>query len=211
MARKVQNDTNDGIVFSTFNNIADHQKIRTHPADKTDTMRTGYWDRETGCPMHCFSIVVCRHPETKRWLAVEETNDRGWWLPGGFVECGGDFPETAIRETQEEAGIDVSLKGILRIENTMDVHGGRQRVIYYAEPVDPLQSPKTTPDKESVGAAWLTVDQLENKKKEPPPAGLRGKELLHWAKYIEAGGTIYPLEILSTEETPVPTVQQRQN
>jgi hypothetical protein len=60
----------------------------------------------------------------------------------------------------------------------------------------------------------LTVDQLEDKKKEPPPAGLRGEELLHWAKYIEAGGTISQLEILeilSTEETPVPTIQRRQH
>lgn len=163
------------------------------------------WDRETGCPLHCFSLVVCRHPETQKWLAVEENKGRGWWLPGGFCECGDDHPATALKETLEESGVEVVLKGLLRVENEMGRHGGRQRVIYYAEPKDPNQaSPKTVPDNESKGAAWLTVDELKAKNKLSPPNGLRGTELLDWATYIEQGGTIYPLAVFATEHTPVP-------
>lgn len=163
------------------------------------------WNRETGCPMHCFSLVVCRHPTTKKWLAVEENKQRGWWLPGGFVECGDNHNSTALKETLEEAGLHVTLQGILRVENDMTRTGGRQRVIFYAQPRDPTQPPKSTPDAESRGAAWLTLDDLRDKAKKSPPEGLRGRELLNWATYIENGGTIYPLSLLSSEHTNVPT------
>ena len=64
--------------------------------------------------MRCFSLVVCRESATSnRWLAVEENKNRGWWLPGGFVECGDDHLSTAIKETLEEAGVKVTLKGVL--------------------------------------------------------------------------------------------------
>ena len=165
------------------------------------------WNRNTGCPTHCFSLVVCRHLiNPKLWSAVEETNNRGWWLPGGFVENNGDdFYTTAIKETKEEAGIDITIKGILRIENSMNKIGGRQRVIFYAEPKD-FQNlePKSIPDKESVCAKWLTIDELTKKFHNNE---LRGIELLHWAKYIENGGAIYPIDILvSSEDTPIPTI-----
>ena len=35
----------------------------------------------------CYSVVVVRHPDG-RWLAVNETNNRGWWLPAGHVDRG---------------------------------------------------------------------------------------------------------------------------
>lgn len=159
--------------------------------------------------MHCFSLVVCRHPTSRRWLAVEENKRRGWWLPGGFVECGDDHYTTAIKETVEEAGIHVELKGILRVENEMTRHGGRQRVIFYAEPSDPQQPPKSEPDSESIRAEWLSLEELREKRHKPPPEGLRGRELLDWATYIERGGTIYPLAILQKETTtvPIPSVE----
>lgn len=37
---------------------------------------------------HGFSVVVCRHPVTKKWLAVDESKGRGWWLPAGHVDRG---------------------------------------------------------------------------------------------------------------------------
>jgi 8-oxo-dGTP pyrophosphatase MutT (NUDIX family) len=111
-----------------------------------------------------------------------------------------------VRETLEEAGVDVILKGILRVENSMGNDGGRQRVIFYAEPKDPNQTPKQTPDKESLGAAWLSLEELKAKKNISPPEGLRGEELLDWGTYIESGGTIYPLDVFATELTPVPDV-----
>lgn len=174
---------------------------------------TYVWNRESGCRLHSFSlVVVCRdglESNPKQWLAVIETQNRGIWLPAGGVEPTDEnhYVTAACRETKEEAGIDVELKGVLRIETTPSRRHGavRQRVIFYAEPVDRNQAPKSVPDKESMGAVWLTLEELKEMHSLPPPRGLRGPELYEWANYIENGGTIYPLDILASEETPVPT------
>jgi len=75
--------------------------------------------------------------------------------------------EAAIRETKEEAGIDVELRGILGIEyDPREGNRGagrgyvRMRVIFYAEPKDPDQLPKSFPDFESAGACWCSEEDL---------------------------------------------------
>lgn len=148
-----------------------------------------------------FSVVVVRQPGTGRWLAVQETQDRGWWLPAGHVDRGQTFIDAAHAETSEEAGIQVVLKGILAVEHSLSSpESARMRVVFYAEPVDPAQKPKAVADSESLGAAWMTVEDLQAKSRAPLPQGLRGRELLHWARYIEAGGPISPIEMLQQEE-----------
>jgi len=79
------------------------------------------------------------------------------------------------------------------------------RVVFYAEPTDPSQPPKSIPDKESELALWVTIEELLKISEEPP--GLRGNELVEWAYYIEAGGVISPLDIFSTESAPIPKVK----
>lgn len=63
---------------------------------------------------------MVQHPDG-RLLAVHESRGRGWWLPAGFVEPGDDLMTAAIRETKEEAGIDVRLQG----SRNSTVTGGR--------------------------------------------------------------------------------------
>jgi 8-oxo-dGTP diphosphatase len=162
------------------------------------------WSRASGCPTHFFSLVVVRHPKTKLFLAVEESRNRGWWLPGGFCEPGDNHEKTALKETMEEAGLEVTLKGILHIECSMRLQGARQRVIYYAEPTDPSKPPKSIPDDESKSARWVSVAELEAMAALPPPAGLRGDELLVWAHYLEKKGPIYPLGVLAMTEGEPP-------
>ena len=79
-----------------------------------------------------FSLVICRHPITGMYLAVDESKDRGWWVPGGGVDNGESFDDGAKRECIEEAGVDIILKGIINITCT----SLKMRVIYYAEPAD---------------------------------------------------------------------------
>jgi len=143
------------------------------------------------------SLVICRNHEGK-WLAVKECGNRGWWLPGGLVDPPENFFQAAIRETQEEAGIDVDLKGILRMEyNIQGDNYQRMKVIFYAEPKDPNQKPKSVPDAESDEARWVTLDELLKLKEGKP--GWRAPELYEWGKYVEEGGDIYPLSILDYE------------
>ena len=41
-----------------------------------------------------FALVICRNFDG-RWLAVNESKDRGWWIPGGGVDKGETFYEAA--------------------------------------------------------------------------------------------------------------------
>jgi len=143
---------------------------------------------------HGFAVVVCRHPATGKFLAVNESKGRGWWLPAGHVDRGQSFVDAAFAESKEEAGININIKGVLAVEHTLQsAIDARMRVIFYAEPSDPNQLPKSTPDEESEGAAWLTLKELEKKSVESPPSGLRGEELLRWGRYVQSGALIAPM------------------
>ncbi|KAL4468849.1 hypothetical protein ABPG72_008776 [Tetrahymena utriculariae] len=140
------------------------------------------------------SLVIARNNQGK-FLAVKENYDQGWWIPGGLVDPPEDFVTAAIRETQEEAGIDIEIKGILRIEQNFKKNA-RYKVVFYGEPKDQNQIPKQIPDSESQEARWVSLKELEELGKQPPY--LRGKELLIFGSYIEKGGPIYPLSIIET-------------
>lgn len=151
---------------------------------------------------HGFAVVVCRNFDG-RWLAVKETKNRGWWLPAGLVDPGESFTQAAHRECQEEAGISIELKGLLRVEHS--VYGpthARIRVIFYAEPTDREQAPKRTADKASEEARWVTLDDLKRLAKGQP--GLRGPELYEWGSFLEQGGAIAPITFLAREDQVIP-------
>ena len=140
-----------------------------------------------------FALVICRNPKDGRYLAVNETNDRGWWIPGGAVDAGESFYEAAVRECWEEASVKIAIKGVLRVEHSLQGGGdsARMRVIFYAEPIDDKQMPKKVPDSESLEARWVTVEEFTQIGK------IRGKELVHWGQYLNNGGQIFPDEVFA--------------
>ena len=102
--------------------------------------------------------MVCRNPyrespDFNKWLAVLEAGDKGWYLPAGGVDYGEQFDQAGIRECIEEAGMQVTIKGILNVDYMSKVQGDRafMRMIYYAEPLslEAANSPKSHSDKES--------------------------------------------------------------
>ena len=106
-------------------------------------------------------------------------------MPGGAVDGGETLTSAAVRETLEEAGLHVELKGILAIEynpcGKLAMHSDandylvRLRVVFYAEPTEASLHcyPKSCPDFESAGAAWCSLEQMTTIK-------LRGSEPLQW-------------------------------
>jgi 8-oxo-dGTP pyrophosphatase MutT (NUDIX family) len=151
-------------------------------------------------PYSTFALVVCRHPGTGKWLAVQEAPRHQclWWLPAGSVDPGETFPQAAHREAREEAGIAIRLLGVLRVEHECisPAVGYRMRVVFYAEPLDAAVPLKAEADEESTCAQWLGVEELRALQRE---GQLRGQELLLWAAHLERGGANFPLSVLGPE------------
>jgi phosphatase NudJ len=144
-------------------------------------------------PTWCFALVVVRKGD--RFLLVQESKyGEPWYLPAGRVEAGESFADAAVRETLEEAGIPVRVTGVIRVEYSPSPAGSRLRVIFLAEPIDDTP-PKTEPDDESLGAAWVPLDELAKYK-------MRGEEVAELFAFIADGGTVYPPELLQPEGRP---------
>ncbi len=66
-------------------------------------------------------------------------------------------------------------------------------MIFYAEPKDEEQKPKSEPDKESEYAVWMGLEEFAGLKH------IRGPELLEFGKYVEEGGLLTPLSVYCHE------------
>jgi ADP-ribose pyrophosphatase YjhB (NUDIX family) len=48
-------------------------------------------------------------------LLIRRSDNGNWALPGGAMDIGESLPDTAVRETAEETGIDVEISGLVGI------------------------------------------------------------------------------------------------
>lgn len=145
-------------------------------------------------PTWFFALVVVRRGH--RFLLTQERKYGSTWsIPGGRVEPGETLANAAIREVHEETGVPIRLDGILRVEHSPKDANVRMRVVFSGTPLDDTP-PRTTPDDESLGAAWLTLDEIRGKK-------LRGAELGALLESIESGRQMFPLELLGNEELSI--------
>ncbi|KAN0053155.1 hypothetical protein ACTA71_006679 [Dictyostelium dimigraforme] len=142
--------------------------------------------------IYAFCLVVVRKKSNNTYLLVNEAAGRGYWLPGGKLNVNEALQQCAIRETKEETGIDIELKGILRVEYSPMPNYSRMRIIFYAEPIDELQQPRLIPNYESMGAIYISLDDLSS-------FNLRGKEPTIWFNYVDKNKPIHPLSLLALE------------
>ena len=147
-------------------------------------------------PTWCFSVVLVRRG-AELLMVQERKHEQRWYFPAGMVERGETFAAAAVRETQEEAGVDVQLDGILRVEHTPAPDGtARCRVFFVAHPTGSAD-PKRTADEHSLQAAWATAPALDG-------LALRGEEVKVLARQALAGGQVFPLSLLVAEGEPFP-------
>lgn len=140
-------------------------------------------------PTSYFALVVVRRGH--RFLMTQERKYQSTWsIPGGRVEPGESLADAAIREVFEETGVPIRLDGILRIEHAPGERV-RVRVLYAGTPIDDT-APRTTPDDETLGAAWLTIDEIR-------ALPLRGAELCALLESVAGGRQVFPLELLGRE------------
>lgn len=144
-------------------------------------------------PTWYFALVVVRRGD--RYLLVHESkHGQLWYLPAGRAEPGETLQDAACRETLEETGVPIRLKGILRLEHSPLLRGARVRGLFLAEPTDDTP-PKSTADSESLGAVWVSLAELGNY-----PA--RGPEVEELLRHVAGGGAVYPLSLLQPEGAP---------
>ena len=114
-----------------------------------------------------YALLVVRDPATAKFLLVLESahtsNCRGkprYWLPAGRARPGETMVEAAVASCFRDTNVTVEVKGLLRVllEPTEKKW---LRCVLYAEPaaVQP-KAIKTVPSFHSVGALWVTTDDL---------------------------------------------------
>ncbi len=150
-------------------------------------------------PSLFFVLVVVRQGD--RFLLVQERkHGQLWYLPAGRVEPGEDFVSAARRETHEEAGIDIKVTGLIRIEHLPSPTSMRVRLILAAEQVGHAP-PKSVPDDESLRAGWFTLEEMRH-------MPLRGEEMLDLFEHVKAGALMAPVEFIAFEGAPYPARRQ---
>jgi phosphatase NudJ len=128
-------------------------------------------------------VVLVVVPHDGRYLVVEEC-DGSFYLPAGKVKPGENLMAAAVRETAEEAGMLVGLRGLLGFDHDWCEPQMRMRFAFVGYPAL-IASPKTRPDRHSRGAAWLTKEQIRGRR-------LRHPEVLSWIDRLERGATLLP-------------------
>jgi phosphatase NudJ len=145
-------------------------------------------------PTWFFVKVVVRQDD--RFLLVHERKfDQTWHVPSGRVEPGEAFYETALRETLEETGVPVVLDGVLRLEHNPQRTGSFVGAILLAHPAADVP-PKTTPDEESLGAAWFRLEQLAD-------LPMREPAIRDVLAQVQAGVQVYPLSVIAPKGVPL--------
>jgi 8-oxo-dGTP diphosphatase len=96
----------------------------------------------------------------KKFLILQrskkETSKHGLWeLPGGKVEKGETPRETAVIETQEEAGLDVTLK--VNLGPHID---DKKKKVYHAYIATPKKGQKVKLSEEHVSHKWVTPEEV---------------------------------------------------
>ncbi|MDR7279132.1 NUDIX domain-containing protein [Catenuloplanes atrovinosus] len=100
-----------------------------------------------------------------RILLIHRTDNDNWAVPGGAMDLGESLPETAVRETFEETGIQVEVTGLVGIYTDprhviLYTSNGEARqefsVVFTARPVG--GEPKTSDESREV--RWMAPEDI---------------------------------------------------
>ena len=122
-------------------------------------------------------------------LMVQENKEgiKGKWnMPAGKLEDNESIIDTAIRETKEETNIDINIKGLIAIQETIS-SVGQLLVIYFLG--DYISGRIKYDKKEIANAKWMTETEILSLDK----TQIRGSETIEDILKL-ANETIIPLD-----------------
>jgi 8-oxo-dGTP pyrophosphatase MutT (NUDIX family) len=102
-------------------------------------------------------------------LLIRRTDNDNWALPGGAMDVGESLPQTAVRETAEETGIQAEVTGLVGIYTDprhviLYTSNGEVRqecsFVFTARPI----SGEPTPSNESREVHWVSPDRIASLK-----------------------------------------------
>lgn len=96
------------ILDLTSNKYSDITKISPEEIQRA-------FKEDKGCMTPKIGVDIAVINDKKQFLILKRNDDQRWCLPGGWVDVGEKPFETAIRETKEEAGIDIKPVGYIAI------------------------------------------------------------------------------------------------
>ena len=110
------------------------------------------------------SIVVLALIEKQgRYLLIEESKQPvcgTWNLPGGHVEPGETLVDAILREVREEAGVEVSLDGLMFMDHLPARSHEADRLRFVFRATARSQPLKSEPDEHSARASWVERAEL---------------------------------------------------
>jgi len=116
------------------------------------------------------------------------------------VEPGETLVQAAVRETWEEAGIEIRPHSLLRFDHQWlaleGSYASKWRFVLVASPVGPAD-PKSEPDHHSLEVRWIAPADL---------AGypLRDFEVVPLILHVDGGGPLTPLSVYNSVPLPPP-------
>ncbi len=124
----------------------------------------------TAKPLVRYTVVsvLCLDPRRRAVLLVEQQRrgdgEPAWSLPGGTWEIDESAEQAAIRETKEETGLDIVLKGLydsrVEVMEMPDMRVAAFILTYEGECVGGELRPQD-PDGQIRQAAWVPVEALD--------------------------------------------------
>ena len=141
-------------------------------------------------PSYVYVLVVVRHLQLQRYLLIRERkHGQTWYLPAGGVEPGETLVQAAVRETREEAGIEIRPHSLLWFDHqwlALDgSYAAKWRFVLVASPAG-LADPKIEPDRHSLEARWIAPAELAS-------YPLRDFEVVPLIRHVDGGGPLTPL------------------
>lgn len=114
----------------------------------------------TSCGTLTYRIVDDDEEKIEILLVHQDvTNDR-WGVPKGHVNAGETFEQCAIRETLEEAGIDVQLSQRLEDVHVKYKHESKTVITFLAKQICDRNPSSDHPESEVSEARWFNVSSL---------------------------------------------------